>query len=157
MATGTVFDIKQMAIYDGPGIRTTVFLKGCPLRCPWCQNPEGLRREVQLWHRQSQCLQCGCCAQACKKDSISMQPCPVIDRTRCDACGACVTACPAAAMELCGKEISAEQAAALLLRDRVFFGSQGGVTLSGGEALAQPEFACEVLALCKKAGVDPAI
>lgn len=86
-----------------------------------------------------------------------MQPCPVIDRTRCNACGACVTACPAAVIELCGKEISAEQAAALLLRDRVFFGSQGGVTLSGGEALAQPEFACEVLALCKKAGVDTAI
>ena len=155
--TGVIFDCKRFAVHDGEGLRTTLFLKGCPLRCPWCQNPEGLRREVQLWHRQSQCLQCGCCAQACKKDSISMQPCPVIDRTRCDACGACVTACPAAAMELCGKEISAEQAAALLLRDRVFFGSQGGVTLSGGEALAQPEFACEVLALCKKAGVDTAI
>ena len=155
--TGVIFDCKRFAVHDGEGLRTTLFLKGCPLRCPWCQNPEGLRREVQLWHRQSQCLQCGCCAQACKKGSISMQPCPVIDRTRCDACGACVTACPAAAMELCGKEISAEQAAALLLRDRVFFGSQGGVTLSGGEALAQPEFACEVLALCKKAGVDTAI
>ena len=128
--TGVIFDCKRFAVQDGEGLRTTLFLKGCPLRCPWCQNPEGLRREVQLWHRQSQCLQCGCCAQACKKDSISMQPCPVIDRTRCDACGACVTACPAAAMELCGKEISAEQAAALLLRDRVFFGSQGGVTLS---------------------------
>ena len=155
--TGVIFDCKRFAVHDGEGLRTTLFLKGCPLRCPWCQNPEGLRREVQLWHRLSQCLQCGCCAQACKKGAISMQPGPVVDRTRCDACGACVTACPAAAMELCGKEVSAEQAAALLLRDRVFFGAQGGVTLSGGEALAQPGFACEVLALCKNAGVDTAI
>ena len=93
-ARGLIFNKVQGSFVDGWGIRTTIFLKGCPLRCPWCQNPEGLRREVQLWHRQSQCLQCGCCAQACKKGSISMQPCPVIDRTRCDACGACVTACP---------------------------------------------------------------
>lgn len=155
--TGVIFDCKRFAVHDGEGLRTTLFLKGCPLRCPWCQNPEGLRCEVQLWHRQSQCLQCGCCAQACEKGAIVMQPGPVIDRTCCNACGACVEACPAAAMELCGKTVSAEQAAALLLRDRVFFGSQGGVTLSGGEVLAQPDFACAVLSLCKKAGVDTAI
>ena len=154
---GVIFDCKRFAVHDGAGLRTTLFLKGCPLRCAWCQNPEGLLPAVQLWHWESRCLHCGACVQACPRGAVTGAPPPVIDRARCISCGACESACPAAAMELCGKQVSAEKAAELLLRDRVFFGADGGVTLSGGEALSQPEFSYEVLRLCKAAGADTAV
>lgn len=154
---GTVFDIKRFAVHDGAGIRSTLFLKGCPLRCPWCQNPEGLRRQIQLWHKPTSCVHCGTCVQACPKNAVTLEERVHIDAALCDACGRCVEACPAAAMELDGWEISAEAAAELLLRDRPFFGATGGVTLSGGEMLTQPEFAGEVLRLCHEADVSTAV
>lgn len=154
---GTVFDIKRFAVHDGAGIRSTLFLKGCPLRCPWCQNPEGLRRQIRLWNKPTACVQCGTCAQVCPSGAVTLGDRVHIDPASCDGCGRCVEACPAAAMEMDGWEISAEEAAKLLLRDRPFFGKTGGVTLSGGEMLTQPEFAAEVLQRCHEAGVNTAV
>lgn len=155
--TGTIFDVKRFAVHDGAGLRSTLFLKGCPLRCPWCQNPEGIDPKPALWHAPSVCLRCGSCVAVCDTGALTLRERVHVERSRCTLCGKCVDACPAAAMEIAGREIDAKDAAALLLRDKVFFGRDGGVTLSGGEALAQWEFAREVLALCKEAGVDTAI
>ena len=155
--TGVVFDLKRFAVHDGGGLRTTLFLKGCPLRCPWCQNPEGMVRQPLLWHNPVTCLRCGTCLTACKSGALALRDRIHVDRSRCDLCGKCVDVCPAAAMELTGRAVTAEEAAELLLRDRVFFTNGGGVTLSGGEVLAQWEFAREILARCKEAGADTAI
>lgn len=154
---GTVFDIKRFAVHDGGGIRSTLFLKGCPLRCPWCQNPEGLSRAVRLWYHPASCVHCGTCVATCPQHAITFSDRVHIDLLHCIPCGFCVEKCPAAALSLDGWAISAEAAAELLLRDRAFFGATGGVTLSGGEVLAQHEFALELLRLCKDAGVDTAI
>jgi len=135
MSTGTVFDIKQLAVYDGPGIRTTVFLKGCPLRCMWCHNPEGLSYEPQLMVSVSSCRHCGRCTEACPHHGL-----------RCDACGACVRACPLGLRRICGTRWEAEALAEKLLRDADYLRSQkGGVTFSGGEPTGQPEFLMELL------------
>lgn len=135
MSTGTVFDIKQLAVYDGPGIRTTVFLKGCPLRCMWCHNPEGLSYEPQLMVSVSSCRHCGRCTEACPHHGL-----------RCDACGACVRACPLGLRRICGTRWEAEALAGKLLRDADYLRSQkGGVTFSGGEPTGQPEFLMELL------------
>ncbi|MEA4965954.1 MAG: glycyl-radical enzyme activating protein [Oscillospiraceae bacterium] len=155
--TGTIFDLKRFAVHDGGGIRSTLFLKGCPLRCPWCQNPEGLRREITLWHQPALCVRCGTCAALCPRGALTLTDRVRIEPDRCDGCGLCVSRCPAAALQFNGRTLSAEEAAAMLLRDRPFFGEKGGVTLSGGEVLMQPEFAREVLRLCRGAGADTAI
>lgn len=152
---GTIFDIKRFAVHDGQGLRTTLFLKGCPLRCPWCQNPEGLDNRSMVWHLFSKCIGCQTCVQVCPERALTEAG--RIDYTRCTACGTCVQACPAGAMELVGKTVSSEEAAQMLLRDRVFYENGGGVTLSGGEVLLQWQFAREVLAICHDAGMDTAI
>lgn len=154
---GLVFDVQRFAVHDGSGLRTTMFLKGCPMRCPWCQNPEGLTANRELWHSPGACLHCGGCVKACPTGAIHMTERIHVEPERCTRCGICVECCPAAAMELVGRELSAAQAAAELLRDQVFFGKCGGVTLSGGEVLLQWEFAAEVLTLCKQQGVDTAV
>lgn len=154
---GIIFDLKRFAVHDGAGLRSTLFLKGCPLRCPWCQNPEGIAPEPALWHSPQTCVRCGGCVNACPKGALMLGERIHVDRTRCALCGRCVDACPAAAMSVQGRSIGAQEAAELLLRDRVFFGTHGGVTLSGGEVMLQWEFAAEVLAHCKKAGVNTAV
>jgi pyruvate formate lyase activating enzyme len=155
--TGTIFETKRFAVHDGPGIRTTLFLKGCPLKCPWCQNPEGMRREIRLWHRPRGCVKCGNCVGACPHGALSLTDRVHIDHGLCRRCGRCIKACPVSALSLDGREITPEDAAAPLLKDRVFFEDGGGVTLSGGEVFAQWRFALEILAICRAEGVDTAI
>jgi pyruvate formate lyase activating enzyme len=158
---GTIIDVKRFTLHDGPGIRSTLFLKGCPLRCAWCQNPEGLETRPKLWYLGRQCVRCRACESVCPADALTVGgegPFVVVNHARCTACGACVEACPTGALAFDGQELSAEAAADLLLRDREFYAqSGGGITISGGDPLAQPDFALEVLSRCRAAGVSTAI
>lgn len=130
---GTVFDIKEFSVHDGPGVRTTVFLKGCPLRCKWCHNPEGLSPLPQLMIKESRCRHCGRCFNPCPHDI-------------CKKYGRCLFACPEGLISLTGKEMDSADVAAKVLRGKDFLRmSAGGVTISGGEPLLQHEFACDLL------------
>jgi pyruvate formate lyase activating enzyme len=153
--TGTVFNIQRYSIDDGPGIRTTVFFKGCPLSCVWCSNPESQSPEPELMHRESLCKRCYRCVEACSIGAVSIGPDGVvIDRDLCTVCGDCVEACPHDAMRITGKEMSVDEVVAVVERDLDFYrDSGGGVTLSGGEVLLQPEFALEILKRLHEAGL----
>lgn len=151
--TGTVFNIQKFSLHDGPGIRTIVFLKGCYLACRWCSNPESQKPEPEVFYQQNNCLHCGRCVKACPQQAIDPAREGLIDRQRCDGCGVCAEVCPAGAMILAGKTMTVEQVMEELRKDEVHYRrSGGGITLSGGEALAQPEFAAELLAACKARG-----
>jgi len=153
MSEGMIFDLKRYSINDGPGIRTTVFLKGCPLRCQWCHNPEGQFFLPELMVRPSRCLEeCSECLTCCGPGALSKAGgIPVVDRAKCDSCAACAEVCPTQALEMAGRRISAAALIEEIEKDRIFYEeSGGGVTFSGGEPLAQPEFLAQVLALCRK-------
>jgi len=152
---GTLFDIKPFAVHDGPGIRTTLFFKGCPLRCAWCHNPEGFSPLPHLVVRPERCIACRECLSACPENNplteTTLQP-------TCQICGACVEACPAEARELAGRTVTVEEVMAQVLKDRPFFeDSGGGVTFSGGEPLAQPEFLLSLLSACGKEEIHRAV
>ena len=160
--TGTIIDIKRFTLHDGPGIRSTLFLKGCGLRCTWCQNPEGLDPSLRLFHIPKECIRCGRCEASCPEGAIRRSehadPFVRIDRDRCTRCGRCVATCPTNALSFDGSAVSAAEAADTLLRDAEFYRqSGGGVTISGGDPLVQHEFALQVLGLCRNAGVHTAI
>ena len=159
MTHGTVFDIQSYSLHDGPGIRTLVFLKGCPLRCVWCQNPESQQRRPELLYTAEKCTACGACVTACPKEAIELREGKSgTDRELCDGCGQCVAVCPAEARVLAGRTMTAEEVFREVKKDEAFFrNSGGGVTLSGGEPLAQPEFSSEILRLCREAGISTAI
>lgn len=154
--TGIVFDIQRYSIHDGPGIRTNVFLKGCPLRCQWCHNPEGFNGLPEISFLMAKCVGCGSCALACPKGCHQVTDRGhEYDRTECTRCGRCVEACNFCALEVVGREMTAEQVVAEAERDRMFFESSGGgITLSGGEPLFQPAFAEDILRLAKKRGLS---
>ncbi|MBN1259792.1 MAG: glycyl-radical enzyme activating protein [Anaerolineae bacterium] len=166
MVNGLVFDIKKFSLHDGPGIRTTVFLKGCPLRCVWCHNPESQLRDPQVMVRTSRCVGCGACVEVCPhgavtRDSVTRDVVTqdvFFDATRCAACGACVAVCYAGAREWVGREMAVATVLADVLRDRPFYEtSGGGVTFSGGEPLGQPAFLLALLQACRAAGVHTAL
>ena len=154
---GFVFEVKRFAVHDGPGLRTTLFLKGCPLRCPWCQNPEGLHLEPRLWYKEADCLRCGNCVAACQERALALDERVHIDQAACVLCKSCLDACPTGALLLDGREVSADEAEETLLQDAVFYAEGGGITLSGGEVMAQWPFALELLRRMRARGVDTAI
>lgn len=158
--TGRIFDIKRYSIHDGPGIRTTVFLKGCALGCQWCHNPESIDLGPDLMHWPSRCKRCHACVEACPLAALSTDPsgAVLIDRAKCDLCGRCAEACLYDAMQIVGREMTVDEVVAEVERDRVFFEqSGGGVTLSGGDPLVQAAFAEAVLAACRSRGLHTAI
>jgi pyruvate formate lyase activating enzyme len=144
---GMVYNIMRFSLHDGPGIRTTVFLKGCPLACPWCHNPESIRRESEIILREERCIQCGECVDACTHGAVIRDDGRVnTDRALCVRCGECVPHCYAGAREVAGKEMTTGSVLDEVVRDRVFFDeSGGGVTFSGGEPLLQHEFLASLL------------
>ncbi len=158
--TGRVFDIQRFSIHDGPGIRTTVFLKGCPLRCLWCHNPESIRPEPLLSFNLEKCISCGSCAEVCPNQAhvMDQQKGHVFLRERCTVNGKCAEVCPSRALEIVGRDLSCDEVLEQVLRDRLFYEtSGGGVTLSGGEPLLQIDFAEALLRGAKKAGVHTAV
>jgi pyruvate formate lyase activating enzyme len=156
---GLVFDIKRYAIHDGPGIRTTVFLKGCPLKCPWCHNPEGIAGERQLVWRADRCIGCRACCDVCPEDAIAFAgDTQILDRARCTLCGSCVDVCFPQALEMIGAAKTVSEVMAEIEKDLVFYDqSNGGVTFSGGEPLAQPDFVAGVLGVCKAQGIHTVV
>lgn len=157
---GNVFSIERYAVHDGGGIRTIVYLKGCPLRCLWCANPEGQESRSQLFFFPDRCIGCGRCVAACKHEaarrnddgSISFDP------AFCRGCGECVETCYANARQLFGREMSVDEVMAAILKDQAFYRkSGGGVTLSGGEPTMQAEFVTELLGECRRRGINTAI
>jgi pyruvate formate lyase activating enzyme len=154
---GRIFDLRRYSIHDGPGIRTTVFLKGCPLRCDWCQNPESQGRDPEAVLFPSRCIGCDACLPACPHGAISPET-RRPDPRRCACCGTCVETCPAGARQILGRDLPVEELLAELERDRVFYDeSGGGVTFSGGEPLAQPGFLRAALDLCRERGIHTAL
>lgn len=159
---GLIFDVQKFAIHDGGGIRTLVFLKGCPLQCAWCANPESINVLQQLTFISNNCIHCGKCLEVCPRGAINpgrdASPSPSLLRDKCTLCGECVKHCYAGALNIIGRYLSVAEVIALIERDRSFYDqSNGGVTFSGGEPTAQPVFLKEVLKESKKLGIHTAI
>jgi len=165
----TIFDIQHFSIHDGPGIRTTVFFKGCPLRCLWCHNPEGLERRSEISFNAGKCTYCGNCVTLCPNAAHTIKlpdpqnaentaPVHILDRDKCVACGTCTAKCWSKALEVSGRERELDEIIADVLKDKVFYEtSGGGMTISGGEPLAQPDAAIELLRMAKEAGLNTAV
>ena len=148
---GMIFDIKRYSIHDGPGIRTTVHFKGCPLSCWWCHNPESQSVSPEILFRSEKCIACGACTVSCPNGAISEHEGTLVtDKNLCCGTGICADVCPSGARELCGRKYSVDKLMSILRKEEIFFRENGGVTFSGGEPLMQPEFLLESLSACKK-------
>ncbi len=153
-----VTGIQRFCMHDGPGIRTTVFLKGCPMRCWWCHNPEAQRVGQQIFYTTSRCIGCEGCAAVCPMRAHRFEDgAHVFDRSRCVCCGRCAEACPSNALEAAGKLMSVGDILATVRRDAAFYGADGGMTLSGGEPMAHPRAALALLKAAKAEGIDTAV
>lgn len=156
--TGTVFNIQRFSVNDGPGIRTTVFLKGCPLRCRWCCNPESQHAQPEISRNTVRCTGCGACIAACPQQAIHREgDAVVLNRHLCRTCGACVAACPSEAISLVGQIMTAREVAEKAAEDALFYRDEGGMTLSGGEALVQADFATAVCIESHREGISTAL
>lgn len=158
MMQGLVFDVKRYAIHDGDGIRTTIFLKGCPLACKWCHNPEGIKRGKELGYVETSCIHCGGCIDKCPNHALEMKAGRIFINSNCVMCGQCVDLCPTNSLKLFGVETSLDELKEILEKDRAFYNtSNGGITFSGGEVFGQPAFLLEALKLCKEMELNTAI
>ncbi|MBQ4585670.1 MAG: glycyl-radical enzyme activating protein [Clostridia bacterium] len=147
MLTATIFDIQRGSYVDGPGIRTTVFFKGCNLKCKWCHNPEGISKGIQKLFYKDKCVGCGKCARICP-----------YNQKDCTLCGKCVLYCPSYALEICGAEYTISELFEIIIKDKSYYeSSNGGVTFSGGECMLQIDFLTEILKICKKANINTAV
>ena len=159
MNSGVVFNIQRFSVHDGPGIRTTVFLKGCPLNCVWCHNPEGIAAEPEIARSPNRCIECGECVEVCPQ----RLPIPGVAADQeavdlCLVCGACAEACPCEARQVAGREMTVDEVMVEILKDRIFFEeSCGGVTFSGGEPLWQAGFLQELLLACREQGIHTVV
>ncbi len=153
---GCVLDIKRMSVHDGPGIRTTIFLKGCTLRCRWCHNPESVSPEPEIGFWRAKCIGCGKCAQVCPTGAHTFSDgTHLLNHGLCTACGKCIGACLPEALEYYGRQMTPDEAAAAVLEDRTFYHtSGGGCTLSGGEPLRQAAFCAEIFQLLQSQFID---
>lgn len=154
-----IFEIKRFAVHDGDGIRTTVFFKGCPLKCVWCHNPEGIDFKPELAYYKDKCIGCGECARVCQSQAHTFgNDGHILDRAKCIACGRCCDSCFSDALKYYGREMTAEDIMSVVMEDKDFYDSSGGgVTLSGGECLMYGDFCAELLSKLKKAGINTAV
>jgi pyruvate formate lyase activating enzyme len=157
--TTTILNVQRLSTEDGPGIRTTVFFKGCSLRCGWCHNPESLLPQVQVHWLENRCIGCRTCLQVCPCGALHENDSGMrIDRDICDGCGLCAEACPANAMEQLGRQVTLEALLAELLKDRAYYQtSSGGVTASGGEPALQPAFTAALFEHLRQEGIHTAL
>ena len=154
----TVTDIQRFCMHDGPGVRTTVFLKGCPLRCAWCHNPETQKTEQELLFYTAKCIGCGACAKVCPSGAHQMsEEGHTFLRERCTLCKRCCLVCPTEAMKLCGALYTVEEILAEVEKDRAFYGDKGGITVSGGEPFLQGENTLSLLRACRERGLNTAV
>ncbi len=156
MRQGCVFDIQRFSIHDGPGIRTTVFLKGCPLRCIWCGNPESINPRPQLSYLEDRCIACSACLNSCKENTLTVNADGkiAVDWKLCTHCGECATACDPRALEMVGRKMSVDEVMDVVMNDSDYYRqSGGGLTLSGGEPLFQFDFAADLLQAAKRSGL----
>lgn len=154
--SGRIFNIQRMSVHDGPGIRTVVFLKGCPLNCMWCHNPEGIDTNNEISYTVKLCMFCGRCGTACENSAIEVSRNLEhhLNRGRCHRCGRCVDVCPTGALEKVGRVVDVDEIMEEVLRDRVYYEeSNGGLTISGGEPLLQAEFSLQLLQAAKEAAL----
>ncbi len=158
-STALVFDVQKFSLHDGPGIRTTVFFKGCPLSCLWCHNPESRGKQAFVHYEPERCLACGECVVACPEGALTLSPDGVVtDQNACRMCGVCAETCPAEARRLVGHDMGVDELLAQLERDRPYYEeSGGGVTFSGGEPLLQWRFLLEILTACGARGLHRAV
>ena len=156
---GKVFNIQRFSLFDGPGVRTVVFLKGCPLRCIWCHNPEGLMPESQIMYNEDRCIGCGACAEVCEKGCHRVQDgIHVFDRTNCISCGACAKICFSLSLTMAGTEMTVNEIMDIVMRDiAIYRDSGGGLTLSGGEPLMHGAFSVALLEAAKKQGLHTCV
>ncbi|SHJ29087.1 pyruvate formate lyase activating enzyme [Malonomonas rubra DSM 5091] len=159
MQSALTFDIKRYAINDGPGIRVTIFLKGCPLNCRWCHNPESISPQVQKLFTRSKCIGCGECVKVCPTEACRLTAEGIItDKELCTLCGKCAEVCPTLAIEMSGQQQTVAELLEIIEKERPFFNqSGGGVTFSGGEPLLYPDFLCEILNACGERNIHRCI
>lgn len=159
MNSGLIFDIKRYAINDGPGIRLTIFFKGCPLHCAWCHNPESISTRIQKMYNPDKCIGCKACIDACPEEVCQLTPEGIItDLENCTGCGKCAEICPTMATEMSGRLVTVDEIMTEVEKQRVFFDqSGGGVTISGGEPMGQPEFLIKLLDELKRRSIHRAV
>lgn len=155
---GTIFNIQRFSTSDGPGIRSVVFLKGCPLNCAWCHNPESKNQKPEILYNRELCIGCGKCIKTCKNSCHSFEERHIFNRNLCLSCNECAATCPSKALEVCGREASVSDVIEIVARDIPFYEeSGGGITISGGEPLMQYDFTLELLKSSKELGINTAI